>query len=201
MKRHRWMIFASIWFTLCVILAIESVFMDHYLTKRHENSATKHVISVYTEPKISEPIETITPMVERISIRKPRYGFTDDDIYLLAQLLCGDQSKDGDGEYDFDFDDPNKIDMNEVGKVLCVVMNRVRDSNEFPNTVRGVILQKGQFSTMPRNLSTTPSPIALTIVGDWCGRYDNYDTSVQIIPENHLYFTGTGKNNVTSTHP
>ena len=34
---------------------------------------------------------------------KPRYGFTDDEVYLMAVLLSGSKYVDGDGEYDVDF--------------------------------------------------------------------------------------------------
>jgi len=96
----------------------------------------------------------------------PRYGFTDEDIYLLAQLLC-------------------------------VVMNRV-NSSKFPNTVREVVLQKGQFAVMPRNSYKQPADLAIDVVRDWCARYDREDPAAQCIPENHLFFSA-GKNltNVT----
>lgn len=123
-----------------------------------------------------------------------RYGFTVEDIYLLAQLLCGDGRIDGDGEYDIDFRD--EIDYYEVGKVLGVVMNRVR-SDEFPNTVTDVVLQKGQFAVIPRNLNAHPSDIALATVCEWCVAYDHYINLVQVVPRDHLYFTGNGVINKT----
>lgn len=146
--------------------------------------------TIISETIAPTPIPTPTP------IEKPnlRYGFTDADIYLLAQLLCGDKDKSGDGEYDIDF----KKDINyyEVAKVLNVVMNRVR-SDKFPNTVREVVLQKGQFSVMPRNLKKKPSDTALSVVREWCNLYDMHFASVQIIPKNHLYFSGDGIKNYT----
>lgn len=127
-----------------------------------------------------------------------RYGFTEQDIYLLAQLLCGDKTIDGDGEYDIDYIKPSKSDEKEIGKVLCVVMNRVR-SKDFPNTIKEVVLAPKQFSVMPKNSRKNPSESAINIVKNWCTRYDNWDKSIQIIPTNHLYFTGNGKINTTST--
>lgn len=124
----------------------------------------------------------------------PRYGFTDDEIFLMAQLLCGDKRIDGDGEYDFDF--KKVISQEEVNKVMCVVMNRVR-SNRYPNNVKDVVLQPNHFSVMPRNLQAKPSDIALYVVRMWCEAYDSYDISIQTIPETHLYFSGDGKTNTT----
>ncbi len=123
-----------------------------------------------------------------------RYGFTTDEVYLLAQLLCGDGMVDGDGEYDFDFD--MEIDYYEVGKVLSVVMNRVR-SDIFPNDVESVVTQPGQFEVMPANLSKAPSDISLSVVQTWCDSYDRYDGHVQVCPESHMYFRGDGRSNTT----
>lgn len=134
------------------------------------------------------PEEMLQPKPE------PRYGFTDDDIYLMAQLLCGDKATDGDGEYDIDF--ASTINYYEVNKVLCVVMNRVQ-ATCFPNTVREVVLARNQFSVMPRNSYKTPSKIALDTVRNWCQAYDEYNYCIQTTPENHLYFTGNGSINIT----
>jgi len=135
--------------------------------------------------------ETPTFIDKKVQLR---YGFTDDEIYLLAQVLSGDGDIDGDGEYDIDFQD--EINYYEVGKVLGVIMNRVR-SNDFPNTVTDVVTQKGQFSVIPRNLTREPSDISLQTVKEWCTAYDNYINLVQVVPNNHLFFTGDGKINIT----
>ena len=123
-----------------------------------------------------------------------RYGFTDEDIYILAQVLSGDKSVDGDGEYDIDYQ--KEINYYEVGKVLSVIMNRVR-SKDFPNTVTDVVMQKGQFSVMPRNSTKEPSDVTLKTVREWCEAYDNHANFVQVVPNNHLFFTGDGKINIT----
>lgn len=123
-----------------------------------------------------------------------RYGFTDEDIHILAQVLSGDKSVDGDGEYDIDYQ--KEINYYEVGKVLSVIMNRVR-SKDFPNTVTDVVMQKGQFSVMPRNSTKEPSDVTLKTVREWCEAYDNHANFVQVIPKNHLFFTGNGVINIT----
>ena len=145
--------------------------------------------SVQTVAAVSEP----TPVVVA-----PRYGFTDAEVYLLAQLLCGSAKIDGDGEYDFVWSAKNgTTNYCEIGKVLCVVMNRVR-SGKYPDTVTKVIMQKGQFSPMPKNAKKTPDPIAIEVVKEWCTAYDNWDPCIQSIPEDHLYFrAGPKLTNVT----
>ncbi len=116
-----------------------------------------------------------------------RYSFTDDEIYLMGQLLSGDKSIDGDGEYDIDYENEDNIE--QIYLVLNVVMNRVM-SNDWPNTVEEVITQKGQFEVMPQNLDTEVSDITLKIVTEWCQLYDNWNESAKVIPESHMFFSG-----------
>lgn len=130
---------------------------------------------------------------------EPQYGFTEDEIYLLAQVLCGDSEIDGDGEYDFAWAMRNEYpyDFVEVSKVLCVIMNRVKD-DRFPNTVADVILQKGQFDVIPRNLQVDPGAEAIGTIEVWCEAYDYYCPDLQVIPLSHCYFEA-GPNNTNIT--
>ena len=120
----------------------------------------------------------------------PRYGFTGDEVYLLAQMLCGDQSVNGDGEYDFVWSAlySDEIRYDQISLVLCVVMNRVR-SEQYPDNVTDVLLQEGQFAVFPANLDTTPHAVAIEKVQEWCDAYDRWDLGVQNIPKDHLYFS------------
>lgn len=119
---------------------------------------------------------------------EPRYGFTDDDIYLMTVLLCGSEKTDGDGEYDIDVG--NYDNHREIGLVLGVVMNRVM-SSEFPNTVSEVIWAKNQFTPMRRWVNGLPkvSERSYQIVKEWCEAYDAHDLSILSVPENHLFFS------------
>jgi len=147
---------------------------------------------------LSEPECKVTIEEPPIIPIELRYGFTDDDIYLLAQLLCGDASIDGDGEYDFVWSALHgRMNYYEMGKVLCVVMNRQRNGY-WGDTVREVVLAKGQFVVFPKNLKTKPHDIAMERVRDWCYDYDRWDYRLQVIPESHLYFrAGPNLTNVT----
>ena len=185
--------------TILVIIGVSS-----FTTKEPDVSPTSPtvpstVLLVRPEPPIiAEPVVAVTES-EPVVV-EPRYGFTDEEVYLLAQLLCGSSKVDGDGEYDFVYTAkyfPDKLNYCEISKVLCVVMNRVR-SEQFPNTVSEVVLQKGQFSPMPKNAKKTPDDIAIQKVQEWCDAYDNWDTGVQNVPEDHLYFSaGPNLTNVT----
>ena len=184
--------------------ALASYFPVH--TSENADAAAE-VSTVYTPTPTEEapestttPTSTAEPTTEPTpeATVAPRYGFTDDEVYLLAQLLCGSANIDGDGEYDFVWAVKYEDETNyaEISKVLCVVMNRVR-SDSFPNTVTDVVMQKGQFSVMPRNAQETPSDIAIQTVQEWCDAYDRFDGGAQNIPEDHLYFTGNGITNTT----
>ena len=185
--------------TILVIIGVSS-----FTTKEPDVSPTSPtvpstVLLVKPEPPIiEEPVVAVTEP-EPVVV-EPRYGFTDEEVYLLAQLLCGSSKVDGDGEYDFVYTAkyfPDKLNYCEISKVLCVVMNRVR-SEQFPNTVSEVVLQKGQFSPMPKNAKKIPDDIAIQKVQEWCDAYDNWDTGVQNVPEDHLYFSaGPNLTNVT----
>ena len=179
---------------MCVL-----VFLSCALSANRSDSQKKNLTPETSPPIASTMPITPTPSPTQTSAEEPaepepRYGFTEDEVYLLAQLLCGSGCKDGDGEYDIDF--KTEINYCEVAKVLCVVMNRVR-SDSFPNTVTDVVMQKGQFSAMPRNAKRTPSDIAIQTVQEWCDAYDRFDGGAQNIPEDHLYFTGNGITNTT----
>lgn len=185
--------------TVLVIIGVSS-----FTTKEPDVTPTSPTVPstgllVKPEPPIiEEPVAAVTEP-EPVVV-EPRYGFTDEEVYLLAQLLCGSSKVDGDGEYDFVYTAkyfPDKLNYCEISKVLCVVMNRVR-SEQFPNTVSEVVLQKGQFSPMPKNAKKTPDDIAIQKVQEWCDAYDNWDTGVQNAPEDHLYFSsGPNLTNVT----
>ena len=150
------------------------------------------------DPVTSTPEPTPEPIVD------PVYGFKQQEIFLMAQLLCGDKNRDGDGEYDIDFGNDDRYD--QISLVLCVVMNRVND-DRFPNTVEDVIWQNNgttyQFSVMEQwddfNEVCIPSDIAIQRVTEWCDAYDRGDPGAQSIPTDHVMFVGNGDENISST--
>lgn len=148
---------------------------------------TKIEVSPTATIELSRPLPTPKP-------KPPRYGFTKSDIYLMSVLLTGSKYVGGDGEFDFDYGRDNESD--QIGLVLSVVMNRVR-SGVYPNTVSEVIWQKGQFALMPRWRNKLPevSDISLQRVTAWCKAYDAHDPDIQSVPQDHLYFSGDGRNN------
>lgn len=165
---------------LCVVL-------EYWPTNIKDMNPSVPIIEtqIMKEVEIHEAPEEIIEMVAPV-----KYGFTEEEIYLMTLLLCGSGKTDGDGEYDIDFH--NMGNHEQVSLVLGIVMNRV-ESNNFPNTVAGVIWQKGQFSVMPKWTDNLPivSVNSYEVVKAWCDMYDSQDPSLSI-PENHLYFSGNG---------
>ena len=206
MRRNGTLLAVIFWYTLlCVIITTWTMTV---IVKAEDREIVKtKVIYVYRDQVIPEVLPTpeiITKELEPLAqnavmenevVETPkRYGFTDDDIYLMTVLLCGSGKTDGDGEYDIDFD--TNINHDQVSLVLSVVMNRVM-SDRFSNTVSEVIWAQGQFSPMSRwkNGLPTVSDKSYQIVKDWCVAYDAHDLSIMSIPEDHLYFAGNGKIN------
>lgn len=150
-------------------------------TKSRSREVEKEEINTEPTPEIIEEPEP-----------ELRYEFTDNDIYLMARLLCGSKHYDGDGEYDIDVENEHRYD--QISLVLCVVMNRV-NSDKFPDTVEKVIKQKDQFSPVARWNSSNGevSDIAIEKVTEWCTLYNENPSAAQTIPENHLFFSSYGK--------
>ncbi len=162
------------------------------------NPEPQTITVIYPDPIIirieyaaKEPVREYA--LEEIAIPEiePRYGFTDDEVYLMAVLLSGSKYVDGDGEYDVDFH--NQDNQQQISLVLNVVMNRV-NSDQFPDTISEVIWAPGQFSPMPKWVNNLPEvgDISLQKVREWCNAYDTYDPEAQVVPDNHLYFYGNG---------
>lgn len=149
-----------------------------------------------TPPETSAPeTTTVTSIVETEPEIPPRYGFTDDDIYILAVVLSGSKHVHGDGEYDIDGGNDTRYD--QISLVLGVIMNRVR-SPYFPSNVQDVVWQKNQFLVMnqwSKGSLPSVSDISLKRVREWCEAYDRHDSGIQTIPEDHIYFWGDGREN------
>ena len=206
MTRNRNFLIFIFWYTLLIVII--TTWATALIVKSEVREVVKtKIIYMYRDQVIPEVLPTpeiITKELEpwaqnavqenEVVETPKRYGFTDNDIYLMTVLLCGSGKTDGDGEYDIDFD--NNINHDQASLVLSVVMNRVM-SDRFPNTVSEVIWARGQFSPMPRwkNGLPTVSDKSYQIVKDWCIAYDAHDLSVMSIPEDHLYFAGNGKIN------
>lgn len=201
-KQHNGLIRAIFWLVLIVILVLVQQKASKTAAIEAELDSKPQIAIKTQEMTVLETIDSI--QVEHRSTEvavtapepspEPRYGFTDDEMYLLAVLLSGSKYVDGDGEYDIDYGNDDRYD--QISLVLCVVMNRVRD-DRFPNNVSDVVWADGQFALMPLWSRELPevSDVSLQRVTAWCKAYDAYDHGAQSIPENHIYFHGDGCEN------
>lgn len=185
-KRNKKMLY-FITFVILTGLLVANLLMCYNKPIPEPEIIVEHEI-VYVEVEKKEPTE---PIEEIIFDKEPRYGFTDDEVYLMTVLLCGSKDVDGDGEYDIDFE--NYDNRHEIAVVLGVVMNRVM-SDYFPNNVADVIWAPNQFTPMKR-WTTDSVPVvserSFSIVKAWCDAYDAYDLSILSAPENHLFFSAS----------
>lgn len=153
------------------------------------------------QQEVVETVQTVEiPIVEEVYTPEPVYAFTDDEIFLMAQLLCGQAGKDGDGEYDFEWQiAKDEINWFEINKVLEVVMNRTLTPGIYADNVTDVIMQSGAFSVMPMNASREPSPEVVAAVKYWCDFF-NSPEYVPSIPSDHYWFSGSRGSNITRDH-
>lgn len=97
-------------------------------------SETTTEVVTTTEPAVEETTKKVEPTTVSTTVQSKAAGvsttLTEDEIRLIARMTMAEAE--GESEY---------------GKRLVIdtILNRV-DSSEFPNTVNGVIYQKGQFS-------------------------------------------------------
>ena len=183
----RAMLFTIIFGWITIILGLVTILWPREVVEPEVVVETK-LVYVYKEADLPPELIIEEPETEI----PPKYGFTEDEIYLMTVLLSGSGKTDGDGEYDIDFG--NQDNHDQISLVLSVVMNRVM-SDKFPNTVSEVIWAPGQFHPMTRWKNGLPkvSDASYQIVKEWCEAYDAHDLSVMSIPESHLYFAGMEK--------
>lgn len=84
-------------------------------------------------------------------IKKPSKHYTKQNVILLAKLI---QAENGGAKHD-----------ETLYLTGAVVMKRVK-AKSYPNTIKGVIYQSGQYSTADRLGSVKPSTRALEIAND-----------------------------------
>ncbi len=130
----------------------------------------KEKVEEITSPleEVTEPVEEKEPVVrqkKQIPMPQWRIEITSEQLELLERCVMAE----GGGEsYECQI------------AIACVIINRVL-SDDYPNTVDGVIQQKGQFSTWPYVIgNTTPSNEVKQAVRE--------ALTSEHIPENVLFF-------------
>ena len=185
MKRKEVIIFLGVLIYLVVLL--EGFFTGTLIASLFSAQDDEPQIITIQNEVVNE--QQYSSLEQEEVIFEPRYGFTDDEIYLLTLMLCGDKDIHGDGEYDFDWSVQNGKDLDyyQICLVLDVVMNRVMAPGLYSDNVTDVVKQPGAFG-FPRKGGTL-CPLCIEVVREWCMAYDRWDIGVQVIPEDHYWFS------------
>lgn len=108
---------------------------------------------------------------------------TRDEVYCLSRVIHGEAS----------------ICSPEVkASVAWVVLNRC-DAENYPDTIREVCEQSGQFAGWQRNCDSEPTEEEREMCYEIIKAWKNYDDRYRTIPSDYLYFRGNGKINYFTT--
>jgi spore germination cell wall hydrolase CwlJ-like protein len=127
----------------CVTPNVSRSNLETDLKEKHEAEANKKVNK-------KEPVEESKKEETQIKeqVQKPAKSYTDEDLYVLSHVIMGEASGQS---------------WEHKEAVGSVVLNRVKDSR-FPNTIKGVVFQKGQYAcTWDGNYNKTPDEETINV--------------------------------------
>jgi spore germination cell wall hydrolase CwlJ-like protein len=140
---------------ILTLAIVGTAFLDYYLLDKEEplpdeNHATieVQVKAEVTQPEVEVEVETSDPNDRRAEAtyeppkeEKERFGYSESELDLLARLVRAEaQTEPFEGKV----------------AVARVVINRV-DSSQFPDTIKEVIYQKGQFQPVSNGEINKPA--------------------------------------------
>lgn len=131
--------------------------------------ANRHISTAVVLESEKEPVveEEIVPTVQQAPVQEP----DPDEVYLMAHLIYGEAG--------------NQDDECQLA-VGSVVLNRVKHKR-YPNTIKGVIFQKGQYAcTWDGNFDKEPSKRAWKNAY-WLLENELSENPIEIIPKNVIY--------------
>ena len=128
----------------------------------------------------------LLPLAWAGTVRADCRTYTGADAELIAQTVWGEARGCG---------------QTQQAAVIWCILNRV-DSDQFPNSIRGVITQKRQFAGyQPGN---PVQPEILSLVYDVLSRWTIEQNCVagvgRVLPESYLFFQGNGTENKFREH-
>lgn len=157
---------------------------------------------LYEDTKISQPVEpspsievpvscTATPIIEEpVYVKSISFECvedtedetlypTRDEVYCLSRIVHGEASV---------------CSVEVKATVAWVVLNRV-DAPNYPNTIREVCSQSGQFAGWNRDSSSAPTAEEREMCYEIIKAWKNFDDRYRTIPSDYLYFMGDGNTN------
>lgn len=150
------------------------------------------VLLVLIAYAFNKPAEPQPPKVDadglcypvRVTVaQEPEYEmyFTEADVIALAQMLYGEA---------------RGCTVDNQRKCVWCVLNRVDDAR-FPDTIIGAVSQSGQFYGYSPYFPVWDNlrAVALDVLTRWSMEKQGADVAREL-PSTHLWFTGTGSENV-----
>ena len=135
------------------------------------------------KPDEPEPPKVDTKGLCVVEVKEPEYEmyFTEADVIALAQMLYGEA---------------RGCTVDNQRKCVWCVLNRVDDAR-FPDTIIGVVSQSGQFYGYSPYFPVWDElrAVALDVLTRWSMEKQGADVAREL-PSTHLWFTGTGSENV-----
>jgi hypothetical protein len=141
------------------------------------------IACVLNTPAEPEPPKVDTKGLCVVEVQEPAYEmyFTEADVTALAQMLYGEA---------------RGCTVDNQRKCVWCVLNRV-DDPRFPDTIIGVVSQSGQFYGYSAAFPVWDElrAVALDVLTRWSMEKQGADVAREL-PSTHLWFTGTGSENV-----
>lgn len=135
------------------------------------------------KPAEPKPPEVDTKGLCVVEVKEPEYEmyFTEADVTALAQMLYGEA---------------RGCTVDNQRKCVWCVLNRVDDAR-FPDTIIGVVSQSGQFYGYSPYFPVWDElrAVALDVLTRWSMEKQGANVAREL-PSTHLWFTGTGSENV-----
>lgn len=135
------------------------------------------------KPAEPEPPKVDTKGLCVVEVKEPEYEmyFTEADVTALAQMLYGEA---------------RGCTVDNQRKCVWCVLNRVDDAR-FPDTIIGVVSQSGQFYGYSPYFPVWDElrAVALDVLTRWSMEKQGANVAREL-PSTHLWFTGTGSENV-----
>lgn len=135
------------------------------------------------KPSEPEPPKVDTKGLCVVEVKEPEYEmyFTEADVTALAQMLYGEA---------------RGCTVDNQRKCVWCVLNRVDDAR-FPDTIIGVVSQSGQFYGYSPQFPVWDElrAVARDVLTRWSMEKQGAAVAREL-PSTHLWFTGTGSENV-----
>lgn len=152
-------------------IALPFDIQDHVSPVSHTTTTTKRKSTPTTKKATVKPtvdLGCLTTTTTTTTTTTKARSYSDDDLYVMTHVMHGEAG--GHGE---------KL-LSYVGSV---VLNRVAHKS-FPNTIRGVVFQKGQYAcTWDGNYNKTPDALTKRVAIKLL-------TGGSVLPKNVVYQAG-----------